>query len=157
MIEKGVTKSLEYLLIALMCLICLIVLWQVFTRFILNDPSSFTEELSRYLLIWISLLGGAYITGKKINLAIDLLPAALKSPAANWLHITIHIIIFLFAATVMVYGGMDLVFLNIKLNQQSAALQINMAYIYTIVPLSGSIICFYSVVHIMQEIKKIRK
>lgn len=156
MIEKRVTRSLEYILIALMVFICLIVLWQVFTRFILNDPSSYTEEMSRYLLIWISLLGGAYITGKKINLAIDLLPAKLKSPAANWLRIFIHFIILLFAGFVMVYGGMDLVLLNFELEQQSAALQINMAYIYTVVPLSGMIICFYCIVHMIDELKTIR-
>lgn len=157
MIEKVITKLLELILIILVILISLIVLWQVFTRFVLNDPSSYTEELSRYLLIWISLLGGAYITGKKVNLAIDILPSKLKSPFLQYLNIFIYSIIFLFAGAVMVYGGMDLVLLNFELQQKSASLQINIAYIYTILPISGIIICIYSFIHIHHEFKTLKE
>lgn len=156
MIERVITKFLEFTLILLVVLISLIVLWQVFTRFVLNDPSSYTEELSRYLLIWISLLGGAYITGKKVNLAIDILPSKLKSPALQYLNIFIYSIILLFAGSVMIYGGMDLVLLNFELQQKSASLQINIAYIYSIVPLSGIMICTYSCIHIYSEFKTLK-
>ncbi len=56
-LKNKVDKVIQNLLVFLMALMVLNVLWQVFTRFIMNDPSSFTDELSRYLLIWLGLLG----------------------------------------------------------------------------------------------------
>ncbi len=64
-IRRGVDFALEWLLVALMSLMVVNVLWQVATRFLLNDPSSFTEEIARYLLIWVGLLGSAYAVGKR--------------------------------------------------------------------------------------------
>ena len=69
--KKMIDKRLELALIILMGVNVLNVLWQVFTRFVLRDPSSFTEELARYLLIWVGLLGASYAAGKKMHLAID--------------------------------------------------------------------------------------
>ena len=54
------------------------VLWQVASRYLLGSPSVFTDELANYLLIWVGLLGAAYASGKKMHLAIDLLPNKLE-------------------------------------------------------------------------------
>jgi hypothetical protein len=59
------------------------VLWQVFTRFVIRHPSSYTEELARYLLVWVGLLGAAYASGHKLHLAIDLFSQKMKPAAAN--------------------------------------------------------------------------
>ncbi|MCK4758607.1 MAG: TRAP transporter small permease subunit, partial [Candidatus Aminicenantes bacterium] len=63
-IKKRVDTILEGILITVMAANVLNVLWQVFTRFVLRDPSSFTEELARYLLIWVGLLGASYAAGQ---------------------------------------------------------------------------------------------
>ncbi len=55
-----------------MAAIVLVVTWQVFSRFIIQSPSSFTEELSRFLLIWIGILGAAYAYKTKAHLGLDL-------------------------------------------------------------------------------------
>ena len=52
-LKKTIDKILELTLIASMSLLVIDVPWQVFSRFILQDPSSFTEELARFLLIWV--------------------------------------------------------------------------------------------------------
>ena len=59
-IRSVVDRWLSYALMLLMAVSALNVLWQVFTRFILQDPSSYTEELARFLLVWIGLLGASY-------------------------------------------------------------------------------------------------
>lgn len=58
-IKKLLDKAVTEILGLLVCAICLVVLWQVFTRFVLNNPSSWSEEVCRYLLIWISFIGGS--------------------------------------------------------------------------------------------------
>lgn len=84
-IRKKIDVVLKWTLIALMAFSVLNVLWQVFTRFVLHHPASYTEELARYLLIWIGLLGAAYAAGNKLHLAIDLFSAKLKKmPLSGW-------------------------------------------------------------------------
>lgn len=133
--------------------ITLIVLWQVFSRFVMNKPSSFTEELSRYHLIWISLLGAAYITGQRLNLAIDLMSEQLSDVWKIKLSVVTHILVALFAFVVMFIGGLNLVKLTLDLNQVSASMPLKIGYIYAVLPLSGALIVYYSVLHIRKLIK----
>ena len=58
-------------------LMVLNVTWQVLSRYIVQNPSSFTDELSRYMLVWLGMLGAAYVAGKDQHIAIDLLPSRL--------------------------------------------------------------------------------
>ncbi|WP_316931840.1 TRAP transporter small permease [Parabacteroides distasonis] len=71
-------------------------LWQVLSRYILVSPSSVTDELAGYLLIWVGLLGAAYVSGKNEHLAIDLLLQHLLLQEAsisriNHLYFTHHL------------------------------------------------------------------
>ena len=154
-LKSKVDKVIQYSLVILMALMVFNVLWQVFTRFILNDPSSFTDELARYLLIWLGLLGAGYVTGQKMHLAIDYLLNKTKPNVKSKLEYVINISIFLFAFFVMVIGGINLVSLTLYLEQISAALQIQLGYIYIVLPLSGVLIMFYTGVSIIEQYKKI--
>jgi TRAP-type C4-dicarboxylate transport system permease small subunit len=131
-------------LMILMAANVLNVLWQVFTRFVLKNPSSFTEELARYLLIWVGLLGASYAAGKKMHLAIDVVLKTLRGRLRRWIEMIIQVLIFLFSFLVMVVGGIRLVAITLTLNQISAALRIKLGYVYLVLPLSGLLIMFYA-------------
>jgi len=73
-LRRKVDKILANILIFIMSVMVINVLWQVFTRYIMGDPSSFTDELARYLMIWIGILGAAYVSGKNMHVAINVLP-----------------------------------------------------------------------------------
>jgi tripartite ATP-independent transporter DctP family solute receptor len=150
-VKKTVDKCLEWILILLMAANVINVLWQVFTRFILKNPSSFTEELARYLLIWVGLLGAAYASGKKMHLAIDIILENLKGAAKKIAELTIQVFIFLFAFFVMVIGGLRLVTITLTLNQISAALRIKLGYVYLVIPISGILILFYAAAFILNS------
>ena len=60
-IRKIIDKMLESLLIILMAVLVIDVLWQVASRYLLTSPSSITDELAGFLLIWVGLLGAAYV------------------------------------------------------------------------------------------------
>lgn len=143
-IRSGVDQVLKWLVIVLMGVMVLNVLWQVFTRFVLRDPSSYTEELARYLLVWVGLIGAAYAASQKMHLAIDILTARLQGKPKHYVEMFIHACTFLFAFLIMVMGGLRLVNLTLTLNQISAALQIKLGYVYLALPLSGIIIMFYA-------------
>jgi TRAP-type C4-dicarboxylate transport system permease small subunit len=151
-----IDRILSWMVIVLMGIITVNVLWQVFSRFILLDPSSFTEELARYMLIWIGILGAAYVAGQKLHLAIDLLSTKLTGKPKSFLEIFIQICIFVFSFFVMVIGGVRLVYITLQLNQISAALQIPLGYVYLVLPISGVLMMFYSFFFITEELKKIK-
>jgi TRAP-type C4-dicarboxylate transport system permease small subunit len=145
-----VDRSLATVLVVLMAVAVLNVLWQVFTRFVLGDPSSFTEELARYLLIWIGLLGAAYATGRRLHPAIGLLTAALSKRGRRWQWLAIQGAVLVFAAAVMVFGGGSLVSLTLSLGQTSAALRIPLGYVYLALPVGGLLIVWYAVLAVLR-------
>ncbi|MFC1619667.1 TRAP transporter small permease [Candidatus Neomarinimicrobiota bacterium] len=144
-IRTAVDRWLSYALMLLMAASVINVLWQVFTRFILQDPSSYTEELARFLLIWIGLLGASYASGKGMHLAIDYFAHKFSLAMQKTIGLIIQFMVSLFAMSIMVIGGIRLVYITLVLDQTSAALQIKLGYVYLVLPLSGIIIIFYAV------------
>lgn len=149
-IKSNIDKVIEWVLVVLMSLMVLNVLWQVFTRFIIGDPSSFTDELARYLLIWIGLIGAGYVSGKKMHLAIDYLVGKMSTKTQKKINVFINIVVLLFALVALVIGGISLVHLTLDLEQISSALQIQLGYVYLAAPISGLLIMFYSVTNIVE-------
>lgn len=143
-VRKVIDNALERLVVFVMGALVIDVLWQVFTRFVLADPSSYTEELARYLLIWVGLLGAAYASGKNMHLALDLLPAKLTGNRLRILQIVIELCVIAFSVAVLLVGGTRLVWVTFRLGQTSAALGIALGYVYLVVPVTGAIITFYS-------------
>lgn len=156
LIRSRIDKVVESTLIGIVAVMTLNVLWQVFTRFVLQKPSSYTEELARYLLVWLGLLGGAYAVGRKAHLAIDLLPMILKGRKKLILEIVIQSFVLLFAAAVVLWGGIELVDLTLSLQQVSAALQVKLGYVYLVLPISGSLMVFYSLSFIIENFGQLK-
>ncbi|MBN3520340.1 TRAP transporter small permease [Algoriphagus lutimaris] len=148
--KSKLDKLISHLLVILMALMVINVTWQVTSRYIFKDPSSFTDELSRYMMIWVGMLGAAYVAGKNEHLAIDILLTNLKEKAQDKLMILISVCILVFAIVVMVIGGSNLVYITFILGQKSATLQIPLAYVYGIIPFSGLLVTYYQVVFIIQ-------
>jgi TRAP-type C4-dicarboxylate transport system permease small subunit len=142
-------KVLEVSLVILMSVLVLDVLWQVFSRYLLSSPSSFTDELAGFLLIWVGVLGAAYVAGRKEHLAIDILIQRSPPARQRFLLYLIHSLIFLFALSVMVTGGFILVYSRFVLQVKSAALQLPLGFVYIVLPISGLIIMFYEVFHML--------
>lgn len=143
--KKAIDKYLAFLLVFLMAAITLGVLWGVFTRYALGSQAGWTEELARYLLIWIGMLGAAYASGQKMHLAIDLLSPKLSPKAQARLSVFINLLIAGFALTAMVVGGLRLMYITHTLGQTSAAMRIPIALVYSAIPLAGLLVVFYKI------------
>jgi len=147
-------KILERILVIIMAVMVLNVLWQVGSRFILQSPSSFTDELARYLLIWLSILGASYVTGKRMHLSIDLLMQRSGPERQKKLNTLIYSIVAIFALLVMVVGGSRLVYVVSSLGQTSPALEIPLSVVYIVLPIGGVIIIYYSILNILHPIQQ---
>ncbi len=141
--REQIDRYTKNALVLLMGILVIDVIWQVFTRYILQSPSTFTDELARFLLIWVSLLGAAYASGKNMHLAIDLLPNKLEGDSHRRLNILINGLIISFAFFVMVIGGIWLVYYTMP--QPSPSLSIPMGIVYAVVPISGLLITYYKI------------
>jgi TRAP-type C4-dicarboxylate transport system permease small subunit len=155
-----VVKILEKLVMFLLAAIVLVVTLQVFSRFILQSPSSVTEELARFLLIWIGLFGGAYGYHTNAHLGLDIFTNKMQGVSHHLVSILAHSLIMLFAVVVMIIGGFSLVSLTFDPVQISAALEIKMGYVYSAVPVSGGLIVFISLIkinHLLSQVSSSKK
>jgi TRAP-type C4-dicarboxylate transport system permease small subunit len=146
-------KAIAALVVILMALMVFNVTWQVLSRYVVQNPSSFTDELSRYMLIWLGMLGAAYVAGQEQHIAIDLLPNRLVGKPKMKLMMLINVIVLFFAFSVMVLGGINLVYITFILGQKSATMQIPLAYIYTILPFSGVLVIYYQIFQISNHFR----
>ncbi|MCF8358463.1 MAG: TRAP transporter small permease [Prolixibacteraceae bacterium] len=153
-IREKIDKVLEYAVVILLSVLVVDVLWQVISRYLLSSPSSFTDELAGFLLIWVGVLGAAYVHGKQEHLAIDLLLQRSKPERQRKLIIIINVLILLFALSVMVIGGTWLVVTRFQLNVVSSALRLPLGYVYLVLPISGLLMAYYSNEVIRKNIKK---
>lgn len=141
--------ALKRSLITLMAAIVLVVCWQVLSRFVLQQPSSITEELARTLLLWIGMLGAAlaYRTGQ--HLGLDIVTTRLSPRWQRRVALLLTALVVLFAFAVMVVGGGALVKLTLQLKQMSAALGVPVGWLYSVIPLAGLLISFYGLCQLL--------
>lgn len=147
--RRNIDKALELLLVVLTGALTVDVLWQVFSRLVLPSPSTFTDELARFLFMWVGLLGAAYAAGKRLHLAIDLLPTRLGSVGAERLARVIDASLLLFALLILCLGGGRLVYITLTLKQLSPTMQVPLGYVYSAVPISGILCAYYAISNLM--------
>ncbi|MDH7598801.1 MAG: TRAP transporter small permease [Sedimentisphaerales bacterium] len=151
-IKRLLDRALETLVMVVVAILVLDVLWQVFTRFVLKRPSSWTEELATFLLIWVALLGGAVALGRGAHLGIDYFVGRLPERTRLKTEAFAFACIAVFSLFVMVAGGMDLVLTTFRLHQISPALHLDIGYVYLAVPISGAFLVLYSVIGLIERI-----
>ena len=138
---KKVEKVLDTIMRFLMALAMLTLLvfgtWQIFTRWILGSPSTFTDELLRYVLIIAGFIGSAYCFYRDEHLALTLITDKAKGPFKLCLDIFIEICILFFVVYVFIFGGFKLA--NTATNV-SSVMHIPMKTLYMIEPICGILI-----------------
>lgn len=139
-LEKGLAGLIVFLFGATV----LAVVWQVIGRHLLEAPSSATEEVARFQLIWLGVLSMVYAFAKRMHVGVDLISMRLSPAKRIGLARAIWLGCAFFALTVMVYGGGLLVRTTATLGQTSAALGLPMWTIYTVMPIGGLIVTYFA-------------
>ncbi len=150
---KYLDKVLEYILAILTVVMVVVCFWQIFTRFILNDPSDWTEEFLRYSLIWLTMLGVPYAYGKEQHISIGFLTNSFGKKASLRDKIFVEIVVIILSVFVMIVGGI-MVTMNAA-GQISAALKIPVPFYYMGVPVCGVLMLVYSVPRLIRFIKEL--
>lgn len=147
-------QTLAIFTICLSVFLVICVVWQVLSRYIFAAPSTITDELSRYLFMWVAMIGAAYTTGQKRHLAIDLLVMKLSGTRKFLAEFFIQVAITAFAVIVLIYGGSVLTIQTLAAGQLTPALGIEMGYVYLCLPITGILMVLYSIDFIFLLITK---
>lgn len=155
--SKKLNWFLEWLVVGLITIMLVSVLWGVCSRYLLADQSSWTDELARYMLIWVSIFGAVYISGKNAHITIDLLPKSLSISTKLKLDVIVQLTIILFTAAIFIIGGGRYVYVSFKLEQTSAALGLPIGFVYLVLPISGLMIIYFKAVQMRHTLQKLKE
>jgi TRAP-type C4-dicarboxylate transport system permease small subunit len=118
--------------------------WQVVSRYFLGISTSFTDELARFLFIWVSMLGAAYVFGRRGHIAITSLIEFAPSGPRRLIDAAIAVLVVIFAAVILGFGGYILTDKAMQLGQVSPAMLLPMGYVYSVIPISGGVMAIYA-------------
>lgn len=152
-LRKGLNKVLEFICCTLLALMTIFVTWQVVSRYVLNNPSTVTEELVLFSFVWMGLLGGAYLFGKNEHMAMTFLFDKLSERNQSKVRILFELVIMAFAVFILVFGGWNMS--KLSMGQLSSSLQIPMGYIYLALPLSGITTVIYNILNIYDIVNEL--
>lgn len=143
-------RVLEAVLITAVFILVIDVLWGVFTRYAMGAQADWTEELARFLLIWISLLGGAVAFGEKAHLGVDYFVGLFDDSAQKLLGVFAQLVVLFFAISIFVVGGSAVVIDTLRMEQLTPALGIQQGYVYLALPISGAFMIIFTVERIIE-------
>ena len=131
---KATRRSVEYVVVFLFSVLTIAVFAQVVARYVFNSPPAWTEELARFCQVWIILLASSICIRKGSHLAVDYLGPSLAPTARKVLSVVTGALIVGYSVVVTVWGVR---LMAVGAMQVSPAMQLNMAIVYSVFPISG--------------------
>lgn len=146
---RAIRRANDFLAVITFALIACIVLLQVVFRYAFHTPLRWSEEMARYLQIWMIMLGGAIAMRSKSHLAIDILTASFPPKVKRAVGVVVYVIVIVFFLIVTVFGAQ----LVVKTaSQLSPAMSINMSMVYAALPVGGCLILMESIINLIESL-----
>jgi len=134
--------ALRATLIGCVAVLVACVTWQVSSRYLLDAPSTLTDEIGRFTLMWFALLAAAYVLGQRRHLAIDLFTGLQPGPLKRSIAVLLTVLIALFSLGLLA-GGWLLATKTLATGQVTPTLRVPMGYVYMAVPVSALLMLIY--------------
>lgn len=150
-IWESVVRALSWFTIVLFAALVADVLWGVFSRYVLGAQGRWTEELAIYLLVWVSLFGGALTFREQGHLGVDYFVGKLDPAAQRLAAIVAELCVMAFACSALIYGGYQLVSQTLAREQLTPAMGWKIGYLYSAVPICGLFIVAFCIEHLLQQ------
>lgn len=129
--------------------------WQVVTRYLLNNPSTWSEELASYMFTWATMLGATYIFGKRGHMNIPIVMEKLSPRNQKYTVIFNDLLVLFFAITVLIMGGFSIT--KLTMGQMSSSLSVPMGYFYAILPVTGVLTALYSLLNLYDAFQDLKR
>lgn len=149
-VKNALDRALTWVCVVLFAALVLDVTWQVFARQVLDSPSAWSEELAKYLFIWLGLFGAALVFGERGHIAVDIAVARAPGRVQLVASVLAQLAILAFTLLTLVWGGYRISAL--AWDQTLTGLPVNVGWLYLALPLSGVLTAFYTVYHLIRII-----
>lgn len=143
---------LKYVLAALLIGMVAVIFLQILTRYVFQSPLPWSEEVARYLFIFVTYLGVSRAIGTGGHIALDILTSNLKPRTHGFVNLIIDLIVAFYFAF-LIYTSMLL--LPIIARQFTPALNISYAFIYIAIPLGSSLSIIYLGNKMIDDVKSL--
>ncbi|WP_171038121.1 TRAP transporter small permease [Aquibacillus sediminis] len=133
-IDKWILRAFERLVLAVSLLsLSIIVFSIVITRYFFDYAPPWSDELPRYIMVWLTFIGMSYCVRKGEHVVVDILFARMKGKFKKY-YFSFTLLVCTVFSGILTYYGWNLTLKMFEINQQSVSLGIPMAYIYLAIP-----------------------
>lgn len=129
----------------------LLTCWQVITRYLLGNPSTWSEELVGYLFAWSTLFGAALVSGERGHMNIPVIVDRFGEKGKKMFHVFAEVVAFLFSAAILVFGGVQIT--SLAMGQMTSSLGVAVGVFYVVMPVCGVIIALYAILNIVDILR----
>jgi TRAP-type C4-dicarboxylate transport system permease small subunit len=143
-------RAIQLVIILMFAVLIATVFYQVVGRYLFNAPPSWSEELARFLQVWIALLASALCIHQGMHLGVDYLLYAVPPRGRAALEVLVHVLVSGFLLLLLVQG---IKILDVAAAQTSPAMGINMWYAYLAVPVGAALMLLESVLKLGQSMR----
>ncbi len=150
-LKSIMTRMLEIICVIMFVFITIVGTYQIVTRYVFNSPSTVSEELLTYSFTWLAVLAAALVFGKREHMRMGFLADKLSPLGLKIVYVVSELLVILFAALVMIYGGISIT--KLTMTQITASLGLPMSAIYVIIPICGIFTVIFAVINIYEIIK----
>ncbi|WP_081193360.1 TRAP transporter small permease [Halomonas sp. 18071143] len=145
-IERGLDAIIQPVVFAGMAALIGVITLQIVSR-VFFSAVGWTEEVARFLLVWITFLAGTLAFQRGRHIAVTFAVDALPLPLRKLARLAALAIVLAFMVTLVVIGHR---YMQVQSFQKSAALRLSMTYVYAVIPLSAGIMAWYALVDMVE-------
>lgn len=149
--SNNITKWTGRVLACLIGGMTIAVVLTITSRFIVKIPIPWTEEISRYLMIWAAFLAGSLGLKKGVHVGIVFVVERIPRSTSKWISLITKLTLLFFFLVVIVEGCLMAMFVSTQL---SPVLRVSMAWVYSALPAGGILFLFYVIQSIIEDLRR---
>ena len=153
-LRNGIEKVLNVIIIVMFAGMVIIVFSNVVARYFLNAALAWSDEVSRFMFIWLVFVGAIVAYMKNDHLGLDILVKYLPKTASRILVVIADILV-LFALSILLKGGIDMTLDSFASGWVSSAVSLPYGYIYMVGPISAFFLILEGILKIVSDLKSV--
>ena len=146
-----INQTVEYILFGLGFCMTITVAVQVFFRYVLNHSLFWSEELARYLLVWLTFLGSSAAYYRKAHPGIDFIYEKIPVSLQKIATLSVHMAAFILFGVMIYFGSQFAYFVRLQI---TPALYLPKWIVFSIIPISGAILLIHGCVFLKRDLSR---
>jgi TRAP-type C4-dicarboxylate transport system permease small subunit len=144
---------LEVVAGVILCLtIAFTIALQVFCRYVLNQPLTWTTDLSKYCLVWLTFIGGSYVLRRQRHISISVFMRMTPERFQRFGELLSNLLVI---AVLIIVGLTSFPFIKMSAKLEAVTLGVSMAYIYAAFPIGLGLMLIHLVVQVINQSRRL--